>query len=64
MFLIFNKLCFFSLIIQIVSKQIDLFSFIKGPRGMPGERGRMGSQGVPVSCILPALYFKLLLIGK
>lgn len=31
---------------------------------MPGERGRMGPQGTPVSCILPALYFKSLLIGK
>lgn len=24
-------------------------SLIKGPRGMPGERGRIGPQGAPVS---------------
>ena len=30
-------------------------SHLQGPRGMPGERGRLGPQGAPVSMCISAL---------
>lgn len=39
-------------------EELFLLFHLQGPRGMPGERGRLGPQGAPVSiCVLTQMLY-------